>query len=321
MSLTSLGRYVQGKVDGTRREGQLRDVGKPARIGVCSLHAHQLERRVMQRFPDGRELHLAEEERGIDLASLQGVKRLEIDERGQPRVGVGDVVGGKQRLDEGSDPASRRADRDLLAAELVQLRQRRRTAVEDPERLVVQSHEHGQVAALPRLDDPAVHEGHIHPGLRVVQELLVVLCAAGHALFDGQAFSGKDLFVALRVLVVQPVLKAGGEHDVVRDRADQEPGARQCQEPKAAQRSPRPFCRVSRLSFPIGLSRRMGCSSVRGDRRCPWLLASSLGPPPFSAQSWCGPRALPDAWCPRAKPSIRCQHAERRVDRLDEGDV
>ena len=87
----------------------------------------------------------------------------------------------------------------------------------------------------------AVHEGHVDPGLRIVQELLVLLRAAGHALFDGHAFTGEDLLVALRVLVVQPVIEAGGEHDVARDRALQEPGARQGHGQYAAQRPARPF--------------------------------------------------------------------------------
>ena len=77
------------------------------------------------------------------------------------------------------------------------MRQHCRTAVEDPERLVVERHEHGQVAALLRSDDPAVHEGHIHPGFGVVQKLLVLLGAAGQALFDGHALAGEDLLVAL----------------------------------------------------------------------------------------------------------------------------
>ena len=239
--LDLLGRNVEREVDGPRRQRELRDVGKSARIGVGSLQAHQLERRIVQRLPDRRELHLADEERGVDLAALQGMQRPEIDQPAQPGVGRGDAVGGEQRLDEGSDSAARRADRDLHAAKLVELRQRRRAAVEDPERLVVQRHEHGEVAALLRRDDPAVHEGHVDAGIRLVQQLLVVLCAARHSNLDGHALSGQDVPVALRVLVVQAVLKAGGEDDAMRDRADQEPGARQSQDRKQRSGHPRPF--------------------------------------------------------------------------------
>ena len=35
---------------------------------------------MVQPFPDGRERHLADEERCVDLAALQCVKRLEIDQ-------------------------------------------------------------------------------------------------------------------------------------------------------------------------------------------------------------------------------------------------
>ena len=36
------------------------------RVGVCALQAHQLERRILQRLPDGWEWHLADEERRWD---------------------------------------------------------------------------------------------------------------------------------------------------------------------------------------------------------------------------------------------------------------
>ena len=168
------------------------------------------------------------------LAVLQRAKRFEIDQRNQPGVEARDVVGGEQRLDEGAHAASGRADGEPLVAELVQLRQRCRIAVEDPERLVVERHEHDQVAALRRADDAAVHEGDVDAGLRIVQQALVLVCAAGQALFDGHAVAGEDFLVALRVLVVEPVLESGGEHDVARDRALQEPGAQHGHQRSAA---------------------------------------------------------------------------------------
>ena len=191
----------------------------------------------MQCLPDRRELRRADEECRVHLAVLQCMKGFEIDQWNQPGVEARDVVGSEQRLGEGSRPASRRADGHPLVAELVELRQRPGIAVEDPQRFVVEGHQHDQVAALLRADNPTVHEGDIHAGFRIVQKLLVFVCATGQPLFDGHPVARQDLLVALRVLVVEPVLESGGEHDVPRNRALQEPGA---QESHERQRGDRP---------------------------------------------------------------------------------
>ena len=75
-----------------------------------------------------------------------------------------------------------------------------------------------------------MHESDIHAGIGIVQQLLVFICAAGQALVDGHPIAREDRLVALRVLVVHPVLESGGEHDATRDGALQEPGAQERQQ-------------------------------------------------------------------------------------------
>ena len=65
------------------------------------------------------------------------------------------------------------------------------------------------------------------PDCGIAQQALVLVGAAGHALLDRHAVARQDFLVALRVLVVHAVRQAGGENDVARYRALQQPGAEQ----------------------------------------------------------------------------------------------
>ena len=67
------------------------------------------------------------------------------------------------------------------------------SAIEDPQRLVIQRREHHEVAAVFGRDDAAVNERNVDAGCGVVQQARVVVGAAGQPLLDRHAFAREDL--------------------------------------------------------------------------------------------------------------------------------
>ena len=176
-------------------------------------------------MPYGRRLHGPHQEGAIHFTRLQRTQSVAKHERLELRIEAVQVVGFEQRLRKCANAAPGRADGDALVAQLVQLRQRLLPPIEEPDRLVVQRREHDEAAAVSRPDHSAVHERDVDTGLRVVQQELVLVRAAGQSLLDRDALAREYRLVALRELVIHAVLEPGREDDVARDRALQEPRA------------------------------------------------------------------------------------------------
>jgi len=68
----------------------------------------------------------------------------------------------------------------------------------------------------------ALHERHVDAGLRIEQQLQVLVRAGGDPLIHGHALARKQILVAPRKSVIDAAFRAGGQHDMARDRDDDE---------------------------------------------------------------------------------------------------
>jgi hypothetical protein len=159
----------------------------------------------MQRLEHGRRVHgtrAGTQRRPRLPAAPAAPRRCQGHELG---VEARDIVGREQGLEESAHALTWRPDRDALVAQLVELRERFVAAVEHPQRLVVERREHLDALALGRRHDASEHERDVDAGLRVAQQVDVLVGARRDALNHGHAVTRQDGLVTQRELVVQAV--------------------------------------------------------------------------------------------------------------------
>jgi hypothetical protein len=94
---------------------------------------------------------------------------------------------------------------------------------EDPQRLVVKAGDHDQRIGLGNFGQATLNERDIDSRFPIEQQLQVLARALGDAFLEGYTFTGKHLFVALSLLVVEAGFGTGREDDSARWERLQEP--------------------------------------------------------------------------------------------------
>ena len=89
----------------------------------------------------------------------------------------------------------------LAIAQLVNLAERVRAAVENPHRHVVEARKHHDVIGRGKFCDAALGETDVNAGTWILQQPQVIPWAIGHSFFDRNPGSSQDFDIALRVLV------------------------------------------------------------------------------------------------------------------------